>query len=101
MNRLTVLAIGVFMAALAGDAPSQPPPEGFVSIFNGRDLTGWAGSPTYWKVENGLRLTGMPGFKQTLSPEQVWQVTLLVSRADKLPSAALAALTEEKSRKVP
>ena len=27
--------------------------EGFVSLFNGRDLTGWEGSPAIWRVENG------------------------------------------------
>jgi hypothetical protein len=27
--------------------------EGFVSIFNGTDLTGWEGNPALWKVENG------------------------------------------------
>ena len=27
--------------------------EGFVSIFNGQDLTGWEGNPAIWKVENG------------------------------------------------
>lgn len=32
-------------------------PEGFTSIFNGKDLSGWEGSPAYWKVENGI-LTG-------------------------------------------
>lgn len=25
----------------------------FVQIFNGKDLDGWLGDPTYWKVENG------------------------------------------------
>jgi len=33
------------------------PPEGFTAIFNGRDLTGWEGSPMYWRVEDGS-LTG-------------------------------------------
>src|SRR5436190_19268171 len=33
------------------------PPDGFTSMFNGKDLTGWDGSPTYWKVDNGV-LTG-------------------------------------------
>ena len=28
--------------------------EGFVSLFNGRDLTGWIGDPRLWKVENGV-----------------------------------------------
>ncbi len=27
--------------------------EGFTPIFNGKDLTGWAGDPEYWKVEDG------------------------------------------------
>ena len=27
--------------------------EGFVSIFNGQDLTGWEGNPAVWRVENG------------------------------------------------
>ncbi len=26
----------------------------FSSIFNGRDLTGWKGDSTYWRVENGI-----------------------------------------------
>lgn len=32
-------------------------PEGFKAVFNGRDLTGWEGSPNYWSVEDGC-LTG-------------------------------------------
>ena len=28
--------------------------EGFVPLFNGRDLTGWIGDPRLWKVENGV-----------------------------------------------
>jgi mono/diheme cytochrome c family protein len=40
---------------------------------------------TYWKVTNGIRLTGMPGFKNTLSETERWQVTLLLADADKLP----------------
>ena len=74
-----------------------PPPQ----LFHGKGVTEDPVGESYWKVENGLRLTGMPGFKQTLSPEQMWQVSLLVSRADKLPAAARAALTEATSRKVP
>lgn len=32
-------------------------PKGFTSIFNGKDLADWEGSPIYWKVDNGI-LTG-------------------------------------------
>jgi hypothetical protein len=28
--------------------------EGFRSLINGRDLTGWEGSPNHWSVENGI-----------------------------------------------
>ena len=31
--------------------------NGFKSIFNGENLDGWRGDPTYWRVENGI-LTG-------------------------------------------
>jgi mono/diheme cytochrome c family protein len=47
---------------------------------------------TYWKVKNGIRLTGMPGFQKSLSDQQMWEVTALVARADKLPPEALDAL---------
>jgi thiosulfate dehydrogenase len=48
---------------------------------------------TYWKVANGIRLTGMPESKTVLSDTECWQVTLLLKHADKLPPAALAALS--------
>jgi thiosulfate dehydrogenase len=38
---------------------------------------------TYWKVANGIRLTGMPSYKQVLSDTQMWQVSLLLKNADK------------------
>jgi len=47
---------------------------------------------TYWKVKNGIRLTGMPAFEKSLSEAQMWQVTTLVARADKLPQEAMDAL---------
>ena len=42
---------------------------------------------TYWKVANGIRLTGMPAFSQSLSETQMWQVSLLLKNADKLPAS--------------
>jgi thiosulfate dehydrogenase len=49
---------------------------------------------TYWKVSNGIRMTGMPGFGEMLSPSQMWQVSLLLANADKLPAQTQAALTK-------
>jgi thiosulfate dehydrogenase len=54
---------------------------------------------TYWKVANGIRLTGMPAFGETLGSNQVWQISQLLKNADKLPDATSAALT--KSAPVP
>ena len=38
---------------------------------------------TYWKVVNGIRLTGMPAFNHILSDAEMWQVSLLMKNADK------------------
>jgi thiosulfate dehydrogenase len=51
---------------------------------------------TYWKVYNGIRLTGMPSYKTLLTQTEMWQVTLLLANADKpLPPAALQNLRAE------
>jgi thiosulfate dehydrogenase len=47
---------------------------------------------TYWKVRNGIRLTGMPSFKDALTEQQMWQVSALVTRADRLPPDVLLEL---------
>ena len=48
---------------------------------------------TYWKIANGIRLTGMPAYKQILGDQQMWEVTLLLASADKpLPPAAVEIL---------
>jgi mono/diheme cytochrome c family protein len=50
---------------------------------------------TWWKVSNGLRLSGMPAFQGVLSDNEIWQVSLLLSNANKpLPPAALELLHE-------
>ncbi|HVN70163.1 MAG TPA: cytochrome c [Candidatus Binatia bacterium] len=40
---------------------------------------------TYWKIEHGIRLTGMPSFGKTLDERQIWQVTLFLKHMDALP----------------
>jgi hypothetical protein len=48
-----LLAVALFAATAAGDDPSA---DGFVSLFNGRDLTGWTvpeGDGGHWKVVDG------------------------------------------------
>jgi mono/diheme cytochrome c family protein len=75
-------------AIAKGEFPK--PPE----LFRGKGVADDPAGVTYWKVANGIRLTGMPGFSNSLSSEQMWQVSLLLSNGDKLPATVLAALRE-------
>ena len=52
---------------------------------------------TYWKVFNGIRMTGMPGFGEMLSKDQLWQVSMLLKHADKLPPSVQSGLTKPAS----
>lgn len=57
---------------------------------------------TYWKVYNGIRLTGMPAYKEILTETEMWQVSLLLANADKpLPPAAVSILNGETSPAAP
>ena len=53
-------------------------------LFHGKGVTDDEPGETYWKVANGIRLTGMPAFKNSLSESEMWQVTLLLAHADKI-----------------
>ncbi|HLW85715.1 MAG TPA: cytochrome c [Candidatus Sulfotelmatobacter sp.] len=57
-------------------------------LMEGKGVTDDEPGESYWKVANGIRLTGMPGFRPALSEAQIWQVSLLVAHADKLPQSA-------------
>src|SRR6266568_1508949 len=56
-------------------------------LFRGKGVTDDEPGETYWKVANGIRLTGMPSFKQSLSEMQMWQVSILLANADKISDA--------------
>jgi uncharacterized protein (TIGR03067 family) len=56
MKRDLCVVYGV--AALAGLTPSFGAEVGFKSLFNGQDLTGWAGRTNHWSVQDGA-LTGV------------------------------------------
>ena len=69
-----------------GMAPSPP------QLFHGVGVTDDPVAETYWKAENGIRMTGMPGFKGRLSETEIWQVSVLLANADKIPPSVKAAL---------
>jgi mono/diheme cytochrome c family protein len=70
-QRETLIAAGMY---------PHPP-----KLLEGKGVTDDEPGESYWKVANGIRLTGMPGFRPALSETQMWQVSLLVANADKLP----------------
>lgn len=79
--------------------PNQPPspyekamfPKP-TALFRGKGVTDDPPSESFWKVENGIRLSGMPSFKKQLTDTQMWQVALVVAHANELPDSAKAKL---------
>jgi thiosulfate dehydrogenase len=74
-------------AIAEGMAPAPP------QLFHGVGVTDDEVWETYWKVNGGIRMTGMPGFADRLSETQMWQVSLLVKNADKISPAVKAQLS--------
>ena len=52
-----VLFVGAGFAALAQDRPLNKPPAGFTSLFNGKDLGGWAGRQGTYSPYEQAKLT--------------------------------------------
>lgn len=59
--------------------------DGFISLFNGRDLSGWDGDPKLWKVENGIVVGTCEG------PESLAYNTFLIWRDGKVKDFELRA----------
>lgn len=70
------------------DGMFPPPPQ----LFRGTGVTDDEAWETYWKVNGGIRMTGMPGFKDRLSETKMWQVSILLKDADKITPAVRAEL---------
>src|SRR5579885_756396 len=51
------------------------PPQFFERKVMGNEPVG----QDYWVVANGIRLSGMPGYKESLSDQQLWQVSQFLS----------------------
>jgi mono/diheme cytochrome c family protein len=61
----------------------QTPPQ---LSFNGveNDPPGF----TYWKIYHGIRFTGMPCFRRTLTTQEIWKLCLFLKNMDRLPPKA-------------
>ena len=43
---------------------------------------------SFWKIKHGIRWTGMPSWKGTLTDQQIWTLALFLKHMDNLPPAA-------------
>lgn len=46
---------------------------------------------SFWKIDHGIRWTGMPSWKGTLNDREIWTLALFLKHMDKLPPAAQEA----------
>jgi len=74
-----------------------PPPQ----LFRGTGVTDDPAWESYWKAQNGIRLTGMPGFKARLTDTQLWQVAQLLANADKIPASVKSDLVADEAKPAP
>lgn len=82
---------------MIADGMFPKPPQ----LFKGVGVTDDEAWETYWKVAHGIRMTGMPGFKDRLGETKMWQVSLLLKDADKLPASVKVELTNPVTVTVP
>jgi len=86
---------GQAQTAIARGMFPKPP-----KLMEGTGVTDDPAGETYWKVAGGIRMTGMPGFSNSLSTTEMWQVSLLLANADKLPQAVKDSLAVSSPTKV-
>ena len=75
--------------AIAKGMYPKPP-----ALLEGKGVTDDSAGETYWKVAGGIRMSGMPGFQQTLSSTEMWQVSILLAHADNLPQKVQDSLAQ-------
>ena len=61
---LAILGASAFLVGPGDVARSEDKKVEAVSLFNGKDLTGWEGDTKLWKVEDGMIVGDSPGIKQ-------------------------------------
>ena len=57
--------------------------------FNKNDVMDDPEGATYWRIEHGIRFTGMPAYGKSLDEKSIWQMAYFLKRTpDHLPAAA-------------
>jgi thiosulfate dehydrogenase len=70
--------------AIARGLGVSTPPQ-----FNKHDVSDDPEGETYWKIDHGIRFTGMPAFSKSLDERAMWQIAFFLKRVpDTLPAQA-------------
>jgi thiosulfate dehydrogenase len=81
-----------FAAHMYPEAPQLWAPHGHSGVVGVSDDPP---GETYWKVKNGIRLSGMPAYAQVLNQTQMWQVSLLLAHANEpMPEEVMTLLKQ-------
>ena len=74
-----------------GDASASPVAKGLYPQPPQLATEGVEDDPqgfSFWKIKHGIRWTGMPSWKSTLTDQQIWTLVLFLKNMDKLPPTA-------------
>jgi thiosulfate dehydrogenase len=71
----------------------NPPPPQFVN-----DMADMPENQNFYILEHGIRWTAMPGWKNVLSEQQIWQMVTFLSHMHDLPPAAKQVFAETAPR---
>ncbi len=82
--------------------PADPFSQGLypapANLFSGSIQEEWNDKQLYWIVENGIKLTGMPGFSSTYEKEEIAGVIALVKRLPKMSAQEYQQLTSKSEK---
>jgi thiosulfate dehydrogenase len=76
----------------SGAKSFYPPPPHLLPP--GKGVTDDPVGATHWIVKNGIRFSAMPSFNNKLSDSEIWQVSLLLHNAGKLPASVQDSLRQ-------
>jgi len=78
-----------------GLGPSTPPQ------FNKHDVSDDPEGVTFWKIDHGVRWTGMPAFSKSLDDKSMWQIAFFLKRVPDQLTGQAKSIWENPSQVAP
>lgn len=57
----------------------------------------WDDSDMFWIIQNGVRMTGMPSWKSSISPDDTWKLVIFIQHLPELDSAQAKSARKEEA----